>query len=43
MPKVAHAGPRISIAFRHGMDARAYHRDTGPDGVNAPSGGTDSR
>ncbi|HZW89731.1 MAG TPA: alpha-ketoglutarate-dependent dioxygenase AlkB [Myxococcaceae bacterium] len=22
--KVAHAGPRISIAFRHGMDARAY-------------------
>ena len=24
VPKVAHAGPRISIAFRHGMDARAY-------------------
>ena len=22
--KVAHAGPRISIAFRHGMDARRY-------------------
>ena len=22
--KVAHAGPRISIAFRHGMDARVY-------------------
>jgi len=22
--KVAHAGPRISIAFRHGMDARPY-------------------
>jgi alkylated DNA repair dioxygenase AlkB len=24
VPKVAHAGPRISIAFRHGMNARAY-------------------
>jgi alkylated DNA repair dioxygenase AlkB len=24
VPKVAHAGPRISIAFRHGMDARVY-------------------
>ena len=22
--KVAHAGPRISVAFRHGMDARRY-------------------
>lgn len=24
VPKVAHAGPRISITFRHGLDARAY-------------------
>jgi len=24
VPKVAHAGPRISIAFRHGMDTRVY-------------------
>jgi alkylated DNA repair dioxygenase AlkB len=24
VPKVAHAGPRISLAFRHGMIARAY-------------------
>jgi len=26
VPKVAHAGPRISLAFRHGMDPRAYGR-----------------
>jgi alkylated DNA repair dioxygenase AlkB len=24
VPKVAHAGPRISIAFRYGLDPRAY-------------------
>jgi alkylated DNA repair dioxygenase AlkB len=24
VPKVARAGPRISLAFRHGMDPRAY-------------------
>jgi alkylated DNA repair dioxygenase AlkB len=24
VPKVAHAGPRISLAFRHGLDQRAY-------------------
>jgi alkylated DNA repair dioxygenase AlkB len=24
VPRVAHAGPRISIAFRHGMETRAY-------------------
>jgi hypothetical protein len=24
MPKVARAGPRISIAFRHAADAMAY-------------------
>lgn len=24
VPKVGHAGPRISIAFRHGMDVRVY-------------------
>ncbi len=24
VPRVAHAGPRISIAFRHGMESRAY-------------------
>ncbi|HZZ85879.1 MAG TPA: alpha-ketoglutarate-dependent dioxygenase AlkB [Anaeromyxobacteraceae bacterium] len=26
VPKVARAGPRISIAFRHGLDPRAYGR-----------------
>jgi alkylated DNA repair dioxygenase AlkB len=26
VPRVAHAAPRISIAFRHGMDSRAYGR-----------------
>ncbi|HXN84140.1 MAG TPA: alpha-ketoglutarate-dependent dioxygenase AlkB [Myxococcales bacterium] len=26
VPKVARAGPRISLAFRHGMDPRAYAR-----------------
>jgi alkylated DNA repair dioxygenase AlkB len=26
VPKVAQAGPRISITFRHGMDPRAYER-----------------
>jgi alkylated DNA repair dioxygenase AlkB len=24
VPRVAHAGPRMSIAFRHGMEARVY-------------------
>ena len=24
VPKVAHAGPRISLAFRHGASSRAY-------------------
>ena len=24
VPKVKHAGPRISLAFRYGMDPRAY-------------------
>jgi alkylated DNA repair dioxygenase AlkB len=24
VPKAAHAGPRISLAFRHGLDPRAY-------------------
>ncbi|MDP9033837.1 MAG: alpha-ketoglutarate-dependent dioxygenase AlkB [Myxococcota bacterium] len=28
VPKVARAGPRISIAFRHGMDPRAYGEPT---------------
>jgi alkylated DNA repair dioxygenase AlkB len=26
VPKVSHAGPRISLAFRYGMDTRAYGR-----------------
>ncbi|HET7754505.1 MAG TPA: alpha-ketoglutarate-dependent dioxygenase AlkB [Anaeromyxobacteraceae bacterium] len=26
VPKVARAGPRISVAFRHGLDRRAYAR-----------------
>ena len=29
VPKVAHAGPRISIAFRYGLDPRAYGRERG--------------
>jgi alkylated DNA repair dioxygenase AlkB len=29
VPKVAHAGPRVSIAFRYGLDPRAYaHKKT---------------
>jgi alkylated DNA repair dioxygenase AlkB len=34
VPKVACAGPRISIAFRYGLDPRAYGREvvTGPPG-----------
>ncbi|HYV64642.1 MAG TPA: alpha-ketoglutarate-dependent dioxygenase AlkB [Myxococcales bacterium] len=28
VPKVAHAGPRMSLAFRHGMDQRAYGAPT---------------
>ncbi len=29
VPKVAHAGPRISLAYRHGMDRAAYaHKGT---------------
>jgi alkylated DNA repair dioxygenase AlkB len=33
VPKVAAAGPRISLAFRYGMDARAYGREkeAGPE------------
>jgi len=31
VPKVARAGPRISIAFRHGLDPRAYGRAEGDD------------
>ena len=27
VPKVSQAGPRISLAFRHGMDPRAYSDD----------------
>jgi alkylated DNA repair dioxygenase AlkB len=30
VPKVARAGPRISLAFRYGMAAGAYSRET-PD------------
>jgi alkylated DNA repair dioxygenase AlkB len=30
VPKVAHAGPRISIAFRHGLDPRAYAGEVTP-------------
>jgi alkylated DNA repair dioxygenase AlkB len=35
VPKVAHAGPRISIAFRYGLDPRAY----GAERVEPPAGG----
>jgi alkylated DNA repair dioxygenase AlkB len=39
VPKVASAGPRISITFRHGLDARAY-----PDRAGAvPPAGTEGR
>jgi alkylated DNA repair dioxygenase AlkB len=31
VPKVSRAGPRISLAFRHGLDPRAYGRDAEPD------------
>jgi alkylated DNA repair dioxygenase AlkB len=30
VPKVAHAGARISVAFRHGLDPRAYARSRSP-------------
>ena len=30
VPKVARAGPRISIAFRHGLDPRAYAGEVKP-------------
>ena len=32
VPKVAKAGPRISLAYRHGMDPNAYkHKEVVPD------------
>jgi alkylated DNA repair dioxygenase AlkB len=34
VPKLAQAGPRISLAFRHGMDPRAY----GQQDASAPDG-----
>ena len=34
VPKVAHAGPRISLAFRYGMNVRAY--GTAPEGAPEP-------
>ncbi len=39
VPKVARAGPRISIAFRHGMSGGRY----APGPVRGPGGGTGSR
>lgn len=41
VPKVAHAGPRISIAFRHDLDPRAYAgKVTHPHaGMALPGGG----
>ncbi len=39
VPKVARAGPRISIAFRHGMPGGRY----APEPLSGPSGGTGSR
>jgi alkylated DNA repair dioxygenase AlkB len=36
VPKVAQAGPRISLAFRYGMDARAYAGDDDEAGPGAP-------
>ncbi|MGZ6140748.1 MAG: alpha-ketoglutarate-dependent dioxygenase AlkB, partial [Myxococcaceae bacterium] len=39
VPKVARAGPRISIAFRHGTSGERY----APGPVRGPGGGTGSR
>ncbi len=39
VPKVARAGPRISIAFRHGMAGGRY----APEPVRSPSGDAGSR
>jgi alkylated DNA repair dioxygenase AlkB len=43
VPKVAHAGPRISIAFRHDLDPRAYARKVARThaGVAPPQDGSD--
>ena len=40
MPKVARAGPRISIAFRHGMVRSSYGKPDGtaPEPAEADSG-----
>ena len=45
VPKVARAGPRISVAYRHGLDPRAYagkRRAAAPDPLRA-RGGAGSR
>jgi alkylated DNA repair dioxygenase AlkB len=39
VPKVARAGPRISIAFRHGMSGGRY----APEPVGSPNGDAGSR
>ena len=31
VPKVTNAGPRISIAFRHGLEMKSYRSPPGPD------------
>lgn len=36
VPKVAHAGPRISVAFRHGLDPRAYAGKVSPHPATPP-------
>ena len=37
VPKVAQAGPRMSLAFRYGMDARAYAGRSMPEEPDAPA------
>jgi alkylated DNA repair dioxygenase AlkB len=41
VPKVARAGPRISVAYRHGLDARAYRGEWRP--LEPPEGAQDPR
>lgn len=38
VPKVARAGPRISVAYRHGLDPRAYRGEWTPDPRGSTSG-----
>lgn len=39
VPKVARAGPRISVAYRHGLDPRAYAGKRAAPAGGGPAGG----